>query len=830
MERKTLFADILLPLPVKGTFTYRIPYQLNEFVMAGQRVAVQFGRKKIYSGLIKNLHENVPEYAPKYILHLLDENAVSNEIQFRFWEWISNYYLCSEGQVMNAALPSAMKLASESNVVLSPGFKPDTNLLDEHEFKLTEALLTKKRLAVGDISKLLGFQNVLPLLKKMIDKNYLFMEEELKDGFKAKKEKYVSLSQTFYEDEEKMKLLMDSLSSRSFKQLQLLMTFLRLSSYPENEDFEIKQNELLKLSDAGASAINSLVGKGVLNVENKIVSRLDFKPGEAKSDEIILSSHQKQALDKINSDFEKHNVVLLHGVTSSGKTEIFIKLIQKALDQGKQILYLLPEIALTIHIIHRLQKYFGKRVGVYHSRYNPNERAEVWRNIIGVDADENKEKYDIILGPRSAMFLPFSKLGLIIIDEEHDSSYKQFDPAPRYNARDTAIYLAHLHKAKVVLGSATPSIESYFNAMNGKYGYAVLTQRFGGIEMPVITVVDMKGERRRKTLRSNFSSVLMTKIGKALLDGHQAILFQNRRGFSLRLECMQCNWVPQCKNCDVTLTYHKNSELLKCHYCGYSTSIPSSCNDCGSNDIRMMGFGTEKVEEDLEMLFPEAKVARMDLDSTRKKNAFQKIIGDFEGRKTNILTGTQMVTKGLDFDNVHVVGVLSTDNMLSFPDFRAHEKSFQMMAQVAGRAGRKGQQGEVVLQSWNPEHPIIKNVVFNDYEGMYKSQLHEREKFRYPPFYRLINIKIKHKDFKVLNKGADVFGNILKSKFGNLVYGPEFPMVARVRLYFIKQILLKLPKGRSQAEMKKVLLQCLDEYRKLAAYKSVLIQFDVDPV
>ena len=828
MERITLFVDVLLPLPIQGSFTYRVPYQLNDFVKEGQRVAVQFGRKKIYSGLIINIHSNIPEYTPKYILHLIDEKAVCTKLQFDFWKWISEYYLCTQGEVMNAALPSALKLSSESNIVLTPDFKPDLNYLDEHEYRLTEALLSKKRLAVGEIAKLLGFANVLPLLKKMIDKNYLYMEEELKDGFSAKKEKYVKLNSIFYADEEKLKEVMDMLQKRSFKQLELLMKFLQISAFPAKADFEIKQSELIKTSGISASVMKSMVEKEIFIVEEKVISRLKFSESNNTSDDINLSNHQAEALQKIKSDFEKHNVVLLHGVTSSGKTEIFIKLIQDALDQGKQVLYLLPEIALTTHIIRRLQKYFGKKVGVYHSRYNPNERAEVWRNLVGID-DDNKNKYDIILGPRSAMFLPFTNLGLIIVDEEHDSSYKQFDPAPRYNARDASIYLAWLHKAKVVLGSATPSVETFYNAQEKKYGYAQLSERYGGIQMPLISVVDMKSEHRRKTLKISYSSVLVNRIAEALKQDKQVILFQNRRGFSLRVECRTCNWIPQCKNCDVTLTYHKGSELLKCHYCGYSTAVPSRCGDCGSTDLQMQGFGTEKVEEDLQMLFPEAKIARMDLDSTRKKNSFQKLISDFEERKIDILTGTQMVTKGLDFDNVKLVGVLSTDNMLSFPDFRAHENSFQMMAQVAGRSGRKGERGEVILQSWKPDHYIVKNVVFNDYIAMYNSQIAERQKFKYPPFYRLINIYIKHKDPIVLSKASLVFGNILKSKFGNLIYGPETPMISRIRLYYIKQVLFKLPREKSHKQMKSILLLCLDEFRKLASFKSVIIQFDVDP-
>lgn len=828
MERITLFADILLPLPIKGTFTYRIPYDLNDFVKVGQRVAVQFGRKKIYAGLITNLHTNVPKYIAKYILHLLDDVAVVNEIQFKFWQWISDYYLSSLGEVMNAALPSAFKLASESKILLAPGFVPDTNILDEHEFKLSEALLKKGKLLVGEIPKIIGFPNFLPLLKKMIDKNYILMEEELTGGFKPKLEKFISLNPDFFE-EENMKGIMEEIGKRAHKQLEVLMGFLRISSYPENENFDIKQSDFLKQTNGSQSILKALIEREVFYVEEKLVSRLDSTVSEKNVSSINFSDHQQEAFKGIKENFENHNVVLLHGVTSSGKTEIYIKLIEEVINEGKQVLFLLPEIALTTHIITRLKKYFGSKIGVYHSRYNRNERAEVWRNIARIDSGSEFSQLQIILGPRSAMFLPFSNLGLVIVDEEHDQSYKQYDPAPRYNARDASIYLAALHKAKVVLGSATPSIESYFNAQNDKFGFVELTQRYGGMKMPEIMVVDMKNEMKRKTMKANFSSVLLSKVNKAISEKHQAILFQNRRGFSLRVECKQCNWIPECKNCDVTLTYHKNSELLKCHYCGYSIGIPSGCAECGSHDLRMMGFGTEKVEEDLSLMIPEARIKRMDLDSTRKKNSFQQLISDFEDGKIDVLTGTQMVTKGLDFDNVNVVGVLSTDNMLSFPDFRSHERSFQMMAQVSGRAGRKGKQGLVVLQSWNPHHKIIKNVVFNDYIGMYNSQLIERKRFRYPPFYRLINIKIKHKDYKLLIKAADVFANILRSKFGKLVYGPEFPMVSRIRLFYIKQILLKLPRENSQFEMKRVLLLCLDEFRKLAAYKSVLIQFDVDP-
>jgi primosomal protein N' (replication factor Y) len=523
-------------------------------------------------------------------------------------------------------------------------------------------------------------------------------------------------------------------------------------------------------------------------------------------------------------------VVLLHGVTSGGKTELYIKLISRALEAGRQVLYLLPEIALTTQIINRLRKYFGEEVGVYHSRYNRNERAEVWNNIAGrEDAKEMGGSYRIILGPRSATFLPFDNLGLIIVDEEHDQSYKQFDPAPRYNARDAAIYLATMHDAQVVLGSATPSVESYFNTRIGKYGLVELTERYGGIQMPEIEVVDMRDQVRRRLIKSHFSSVLMDAMKSALEEDQQAILFQNRRGFSLRLECEQCGWVPECRNCDVTLTYHKFSELLKCHYCGYATAIPSECGNCGSTAMKMKGFGTEKVAEELHVLMPDSKIDRMDLDSTRKKHAFQRIISDFESRKTNILTGTQMVTKGLDFDNVRVVGVLSADNMLSFPDFRSHERSFQLMAQVSGRAGRKNKRGKVIIQSWQPDHPIINDVVRNNYVGMFEQELIHRQRFHYPPFHRLITIKLKHKDHHLLNEASAAFGRQLRAVFGKSIYGPEYPLVARIRTYYIKHIMVKQPRNVKMDTVKKKIIECLNDFRKQAKYKPVQVHFDVDP-
>jgi len=828
MERITLFADILLPLPIKGTFTYRVPFELNALVKPGQRVAVQFGKKKVYAGLIRRLHEKVPEYTPKYIIHLLDKKPLVNEIQFQFWEWMAAYYMSTEGEVMNAALPSAFKLESESKVLLSPSFTPDQAILDEYEFRITEALLEKKRLSIDEIAKQVGFQKVLPLLKNMIDKKMLMMEEALEDSLKPKMEKFISLNAAF-EDEENISLLMDELGKRAHKQLQLLVAYLQLARFSGLKTDEISKTSLLKKSDCSDSQLKALIDKGVFEVTERPVSRFDSKINSAVSGDIVLSSHQEEALQQIQTQFENHNVVLLHGVTSGGKTEMYIKLIEETLQKGKRVLYLLPEIALTTHIITRLRKYFGNEIGVYHSKYNSDERAEVWDNIANREEHKIHAPFKIILGPRSAIFLPFDNLGLIIIDEEHDQSYKQFDPAPRYNARDAAIYLATLHTAKVLLGSATPSLESYFNARRGKYGLVQLTERYGGVEMPKIEIVDMRDEMRRRLLQSHFSSVLMNGIKDALEKKQQVILFQNRRGFSLRIECEQCNWVPQCRNCDVTLTYHKNSDLLKCHYCGYSTTVPPSCSNCGSPNLKMVGFGTEKVAEELGILLPDAKIDRMDLDSTRSKNAFQRIFSDFENQKTDILAGTQMVTKGLDFDNVQVVGILNADNMLSFPDFRAHERSYQLMSQVSGRAGRKDKQGNVIIQAWQPNHPIIQQVVETDFENMAETQLAEREKFHYPPFYRLINIKMKHKNAELLFDASVFLGKELRARFGNRVLGPEYPLVSRIRNLYIRQIMLKNPANSSQSELKEHVFEVLTAFRKIAKYKSVSIQFDVDP-
>ena len=705
-DRITLFAEVLLPVPVPGTFTYRVPYALNDAIRIGQRVAVPFGKTKILSGLVTAITEEVPKVEVKYLTDILDEEPVVNTKQLQFWDWVKQYYLCHMGEVMQAALPSALKLSSESKVALSPDFQLDSMALNDYEYMIVEALQIQPKIAISEVSKIIGFKKVMPLVRTMMEKGILVMEEELNEKYKARYERFVRLS-GMYRDEALLQELMDHLTKRAYKQLEILLAYLTLGGDCDND---LKASELLKKANATGTVLKAMVEKGIFEVYERKVSRLkDFK-AQISTASIQLTEAQQKAFEGIHAGFEAGQPVLLHGITSSGKTEIYIKLIQEALDEGKQVLYLLPEIALTAQIINRLKQYFGERLGVYHSRYGANERVEVWQQVNDFAKNHGTQR-QVIIGSRSAIFLPYSNLGLIIVDEEHDSSFKQIDPAPRYNARDAAIILGDLHQAKVLLGSATPSYESYYNALQGRYHLVELTERYGGVEMPEIILSDMRVERRRKTVQADFGSTLLDAVRKAIEEHNQAILFQNRRGFSLRVECDDCHYVPQCINCDVSLIYHKQQNVLRCHYCGYTASVPAECPQCHSTNIKMHGFGTEKVEEDLKLILPEARVARLDLDTTRSKNDYQGILEAFQEKETDVLVGTQMVTKGLDFDSVKVVGILNADNMLSFPDFRAHERSFQLMAQVAGRAGRKGKQGQVIIQTYEPSHPVLQDVL-----------------------------------------------------------------------------------------------------------------------
>ena len=845
-ERITLFAEILLPLPIPGTYTYRVPFELNQKARVGQRAVVQFGKTKIMSGLIISITNEVPDCTSiKYLLDILDDNPVVNENQLKLWRWISSYYLCYLGDVMQVALPSALKLSSESKIMLSEDFQLDNMTLSDNEYLIVEALQIQPQLTITEVSKITGYKKIMPLIKTMIEKKIVVMQEELQQKYKAKYDRYVRLSNT-YRDEDAMRELMDTLSKRAYKQLELLMAFFVLGGSADND---VLASDLLKKANATSSILATLVDKGIFESYQKRVSRL--KEYEALTDvsTINLTEKQQEAFDNIHKGFEEEKPVLLHGVTASGKTEIYIKLIQDAIDEGKQVLYLLPEIALTEQIINRLKKYFGDRVGVYHSRYDNNERVEIWQQVMNFRSQQSivngqqlltseaqkpkakslSSKYQIIIGSRSAVFLPFTDLGLIIVDEEHDSSFKQIDPAPRYSARDLAALMSKMFHARLLLGSATPSFESYYNARQNKYHLVTLSERYGGVEMPEIIVNDLRVETRRKTLQANFGSALIEAMNKTLEEKNQVILFQNRRGFSLRIECEHCNYIPQCINCDVSLIYHKNQNILKCHYCGYTTSVPTECPSCRSTDLKMHGFGTERIEDDLKVIFPDANSARLDLDTTRTKNSYQHILEQFQNKETNILVGTQMVTKGLDFDSVKVVGILNADNMLTFPDFRAYERSFQLMEQVSGRAGRKGDKGKVIIQTYQPQHPVILNVMTHDYVKFYEEQMPIRRQFNYPPYSRLVMVRLKDVDEQKLNKAANELAKIFRQVFRENLLGPEYPVVSRVKNQYIKQMLIKINKDLNSTKVKEFINKTIEDFKHNNDFKSVKIQIDVDP-
>ncbi len=824
-ERVTLFAEILLPLPIPGAYTYRIPFELNEKVRIGQRAVVQFGKTKIMSGLIISLSNNVPDCTNiKYIIDILDDEPVINQNQLKLWNWISSYYLCYIGEVMQAALPSALKLSSESKISLAEDYELDSENLSDNEFLIVEALQIQPQLTITEVSKIIGYKKVMPIIKTMIEKKIIVMQEELQQKYKAKYERYVRLSNT-YREETAMHELMDSLSKRAYKQLEMLMAFFVLGGSADND---VIASELMKKANASSSIMAAMIEKGIFETCQKRVSRLKNYKALTNVDTIQLTEKQQEAFDDIHKGFVEEKPVLLHGVTASGKTEIYIKLIQEAIDEGKQVLYLLPEIALTEQIINRLKKYFGDKVGVYHSRYDDNERVEIWQQVMNFSSKSSK--YQIIIGSRSAIFLPFNDIGLIIVDEEHDGSFKQIDPAPRYSARDLAVVMSKMFHARLMLGSATPSFESYFNAKQNKYHLVTITERYGGVEMPEIIVDDMRIETRRKTMQANFGKVLVDTMNQTLEEKNQVILFQNRRGFSLRIECDHCNYIPQCINCDVSLTYHKNQNILKCHYCGYTSNVPAECPSCKSTDLKMHGFGTERIEDDLKVVFPEANCARLDLDTTRTKNSYQYILEQFQNKETDILVGTQMVTKGLDFDSVKTVGILNADNMLTFPDFRAYERSFQLMEQVSGRAGRKGDKGKVIIQTFQPQHQVIQNVMSHDFVRFYEEQMPVRRQFNYPPYSRLILIRMKDVDSMKLNKAAEELARAFRYAFKDNVLGPEYPIVSRVKNLYIKQMIIKINKDLYSNKVKDFIKDTIEKFKHNNDFKSVKIQIDVDPI
>lgn len=815
-ERDTLFIEVILPLSLAKNYIYRVPFDLNDHVAAGKRVIVQFGKNKIYTALIKSISQTAPElYQAKYIIDVIDPHPVVNGIQLKFWDWMTGYYLCNEGEVMSAALPAGLKLASETIIILREEVSLDVPGITDKEYVLLTALAKHKRLTVDQISKLLGQKSIFSIIRSLLEKEVIYIAEEVVEKYKPLLKSYILLN-PFYKEEGNFRQLFEVLE-RAPKQLDALLMYIKLAK----SGTEVSRQQLLEESNCGQGALKALLDKDIFVIQKKAVSRL-----QDENDDLILnfklSDAQQVALRQIETEFQTRDVVLLHGVTASGKTQVYIKLIEEAIAKGGQVLFLLPEIALTTQIVERIRRYFGDAIGVYHSKFNDNERVEIWNNVIN-------GKYKIVLGARSAVFLPFMNLKLIVVDEEHESSYKQNEPAPRYQARDAAVYLAHLHQAKIVLGSATPSIESYYNALNHKYGLVTLNERFGGVELPLQQVVSISEETKRKKMVSYFSSVLIDDITAALEKKEQVILFQNRRGYATILICKTCGFAPKCVNCDVSLTFHKSSGKLHCHYCGYHENSMNICPACGSVHIEQKGFGTERVEEELSLIFPDVKIARLDVDSTRTKNSLQKIIGDFQEKKTDILIGTQMVAKGLDFDNVTLIGVINADTLLNYPDFRAFERSYQLLAQVAGRAGRRAQQGKVCIQAYDDKHRIIKQVVDNNYLQMYHDEIAERQEFHYPPFTRLIFINVKHKDSNLLNAASAHFAAMLRAQLGNRVLGPEQPLVSRIRNYYIKQIIIKSDKATAIQKVKAVLKQTITDFNSENNYKGVNIQIDVDP-
>ena len=811
-----LYAKVILPIAIPKPYTYFIPEELITVVKFGVRVEVQF-KNKLYSALVISIGESSEEvHKTKNILSVLDEVAIIEPQQYQFWQWMSDYYCCTIGEVMHAALPAGLKLSSETRVVLSPIFDENYQGLDDREFMVTEALSIQNELSIDDIRKIIDQKTVYPLINKLLDKKIIYLKEELKNQYKPKEVACIRLQEPYatqpYLLEDAFELL-----TKSSRQTEALLAYIQLS---KKQAF-VKKQEIYAIAQVDTSVIKAMQKKGIFEVYKKTISRIaGYEEDLLESKELV--SQQVEAISQIKEAFSHKNVCLLHGVTGSGKTRVYMELIQEAIDKGEQVLYLLPEIALTTQIISRLQKIFGEEIAVYHSRLNNHERVEMWRI-----AQAGKP---IILGARSSLFLPFKNLKLIIIDESHDTSFKQNDPAPRYSGRDAAIYLAHLFKAKVLLGTATPSIESYFNAKKGKYALVEMPERFGGIQLPEVVIVDIRQELKSQKMKSHFTSVLIAELESMIEKGEQAILFQNRRGYAPTLRCVSCGWNSGCIHCDVSLTYHKFSNNLRCHYCGYQNKIPKACPACGDTQLSLKGFGTEKIEDELKIYLPKAKIGRMDFDTIRSKNAHARIINDFEEKRLDILVGTQMVTKGFDFDNVGIVGVLSADHLFQFPDFRASERAFQLITQVSGRAGRKQKRGKVIIQTFNMEHPVLKEIYHNDFTSFFTRELQERNEFFYPPFFRLISISLKHKKPQILNEAAKVFTKVLKAKLGKRVIGPAIPGIPRVRNYYILDVLIKLERVNKQIHLaKQTIAEAKYQMQNEKGFSQVRVNVDVDP-
>ena len=828
------YVDVILPLPVTGYFTYNIPDELRNQVVPGARVIVQFGVKKFYSALVREIHARKPEgYHTKPIEFLIDANPIVPVSSFPFWEWIAGYYHCTIGEVLKAALPSGLKLESETRINYNGNFTEQIdNKLTPREQLLFEVIREKRSLSISELNNSVLKKNSIAIVKELLIKGAVSVEEEMRESYRSKTETVIELHERL-STERSIVLAIDLLRKVPLQQ-KLFTGFLELlEKVSPGDKTGVTKKMLLQSAGVSISVFNGLIKKKILTVVERKTDRLVAYSGEIK-EVFTLSQAQTEALNKIKQSFEINPVTLLHGVTSSGKTEVYIKLIKECLDSGKQVLYLLPEIGLTTQIIGRLTRVFGDQAGIYHSKFNDSERVEIWNKVLNfgkLNSNQIQESdYQLIVGTRSALYLPFQNLGLIVVDEEQENSFKQYDPAPRYHARDAAIILGHLQKAPVLLGTATPAVETYYNAKTGKYGLVTLNERHQNIEMPEILIADFKDAYRRRQMNSHLTPLLYAEIIGALERKEQVILFQNRRGFSPFIECKMCGWVPKCTHCDVSLTYHKHNNSLVCHYCGHSVNHPGICKTCGSKELTNKGFGTEKVEEDLQVIFPDAKIERMDLDTTRSKHGFEKIIHSFEKREIDILIGTQMVTKGLDFENVSIVGILNADNLLNQPDFRAYERSYQLMAQVGGRSGRKNKRGKVIIQTSEPTHQIILNVLNNDYEAMYNGQIAERKFFKYPPFFRMIGITLKHRDRNDLDRIADELASNLRERFGARILGPEYPLISRIKALFIKQLWIKIEREISVVNAKRQMQEIVDRVKVREGNKTVQIAVDVDPI
>lgn len=810
------FIEVIIPISLPQTFTYKVSEAEFSFLEKGMRVAVPFGKNKFYTGLVADKHHNPPTlYEAKEIHQIIDEKPIVSPIQLDHWNWIATYYMCAIGEVYRTALPSALQLESETIIVAQKEVN-STNDLSDDEYLIVEALSNQTALKISEVTSILNKKKVFPVIQSLIGRGIVSLQEEMIEEYKPKLVRYIRLQPQF-NAADKLEELLQLLKSAK-KQKELILSYFQLNA---SQRKPISVKELTEYANVGAAVVKALVEKGIFEEYFIQQDRVSFE--EVEDSYIELSQYQQKALDDIKESLHLKEVCLLHGVTASGKTEVYFKLIEEYLEKGQQVLYLLPEIALTTQLVSRLTKHFGNKVAVFHSKYSNNERVEVWNQVLN-----GSEKAQIVIGARSALFLPFEKLGLIIVDEEHEQTFKQVDPAPRYHARDASIVLAHFHKAKVVLGSATPSLETYFNSQNGKYGIVELFERYGNAVLPEIVLVDLKDNYFRKKMTGHFSQTLIDAMMEALSNGEQIILFQNRRGYSPVLECMTCGHIPQCPQCDVSLTYHKFKNQLRCHYCGHSVAKPTNCYACSSIDLTAKGFGTEQIELELASLFPTKNIKRMDQDTTRGKYAFERLIDSFKNREIDILVGTQMLAKGLDFDNVSLVGILNADSMLYFPDFRAFERSYQMMTQVAGRAGRSEKKGKVVIQTYNPLHNTIQQVTHNDYLGMFNEQLYERHIYKYPPYYKLIKLTLKHKDFEKLKEGSMWLYQVFKQNMDIPVLGPEEPPVSKIRNEYIRTILIKIPQEKHLGNTKKTIQKILNSFDAISQYRAIKISVNVD--